>query len=123
LIDCFEISCLFDFFSFKIPIPQTLEEELDFICQFNCEVFPQHSNQSFTIFIQQLEQISFEGLNRISNSKLLKTLSSEDLVIEKEDYLSNIITEMIRKDRHRVILLKDIHFEYVSSISLKSFLK
>jgi hypothetical protein len=51
----------------------------------------------------------------------LKIFSSESLQIENEDYFFKIIFKMIKDTRNRMILLKSVHLEVVSSDLLKKF--
>jgi hypothetical protein len=78
-------------------------------------------DQSLSIAIQNFHIISFEALNKLSNSQLLKILLLESLQIYNEDYLFKIILNMIDLDKNRMILLQTIHFEFVSSDLLKRF--
>jgi hypothetical protein len=121
LIDCFGIPSLFQAISSKIPFPQTLGESLQFISQSYSEFLGAHFNQSMLIIIQNFNLISFDDLNRFSNSHLLKIFSSESLQIENEDYLFQLIIQMIEEDKNRIILLKTVHLEFVSSDLLKKF--
>jgi hypothetical protein len=73
------------------------------------------------LLIQNIENISIENLNRLPNSILEKIFSSPDFQIINEDYLFNLIIQLINIDQTRKYLLKTIKFPYVSSHLLKSF--
>jgi hypothetical protein len=120
LIDCFEINALLSFISSKIPFPQTIEESLQFISKSYCEFFKKQFVQSLSLIIQHFNSLTFKDFDKLTNSQLLKIFSSESLQIENEDYLLDLIMNMINKDKNRMILLQTIRFEFVSSHLLKS---
>jgi hypothetical protein len=121
LIECFGIHNLSQFLSTKIPLPQTFQESLQFLSSSSCEFLKDHYSQSISLIIQHFNLISFEDLNKLSNPHLLKIFSSDSLQLECEDYLFQIIIHMIKEDKNRMILLKTIHFEFVSSELMKTF--
>jgi hypothetical protein len=120
-IDYLGINSLTSFIFAKYPIPQTISQSLTFISKPYCELSEEHFNQSLLILIQNFNFISFEDLNTLPNSYLLKIFFSHFLKVESEDSLFQLILQMIEKDKNRMILLKTIHFEFVSSHLLKIF--
>jgi hypothetical protein len=52
---------------------------------------------------------------------LIKILSSDSLQIESEDYLFELVSKMVRKEKNRMILLKFVKLDYVSGHLLKEF--
>jgi hypothetical protein len=121
LIEYFGINSLFRLTSSKITFPQTLDESLQFISQSFCEYLEEQYHQSLSIIVQNISKLSFEDLSKLSNSHLFKIFSSESLEIENEDYLFKIIAKMIQRDKNRMILLKTVHLEFVSSHLVKKF--
>jgi hypothetical protein len=119
LIDCFGIASLYKIICSKIPLPETLEDSLQFISQPCSELLETHVHQSLSIIIQNFNAISFDDLNKLSNSHLLQIFSSESLQIENEDYLLQLIIRMIEANKNRLLLLKAVHLEFVSTQLLK----
>jgi hypothetical protein len=64
LINCFGINSLLQVIGTKIPIPQTLEESLQFISQSYCDLLEEQFNSSLLIIIQNFNAISFEALKK-----------------------------------------------------------
>jgi hypothetical protein len=121
LNDCFGTSSLFQSISPKVPFPQTLVESLQFIFQLYSEFLEAHYSQSLSLIIQNFNLISFDDFKRLPNSYLLKIFSSESLQIEDEDYLFEMVVQLINEDKNRFVLLQNVHIEFVSSHLLKSF--
>jgi hypothetical protein len=71
--------------------------------------------------IQNIENISFENLNRLPNSILEKIFSSPDLHVLNEDILFDLIIQLIITDSNWKCLSKTIYFAYVSQKMLDSF--
>jgi hypothetical protein len=99
----------------KVPIPQTLADSLQFISTSDCENFEPQFNQSLEIIIQNFSSLSVDELSKLSTSHLLKIFSSESLEIESEDKLLELLISMIKENKQKIILLKTVHFEFVSS--------
>jgi hypothetical protein len=91
LIDCFEIKYFCQYIDSNFPFPQTLEESLQFISYSSCEFLEKQFNKSLSIIIHNFHLLSFDDLNHLSNSNLLKIFSSESLQLENEDYLFQLI--------------------------------
>jgi hypothetical protein len=89
LIDCFEIISLLTVICSQVPIPQTLEELLNFISLSYSDFLEDHFNQSLSIIIQRFNLMSPETLYKLPNSHLIKIFSSDSLQIESEDYYFN----------------------------------
>jgi hypothetical protein len=121
LTDCFGIPSLVEFISPKVPFPKTIEESLHFISNSYSECFESQFHQSLSIIVQNFSLLSYDDLNKLSNSNLLKIISSDDLQIESEDYLFRLIAQMIEEDKNRFILMNYVHLEFVSSPILKNF--
>jgi hypothetical protein len=121
LIDYVQIPCLYLFISSKMLFPQTLEESLQFLSLFQCESLEEQFNQRLSIIIQNFHLLSFYDLKQLSNDHLLKIFSSDSFQIETEDHLFQLIVSMVEEDNNRIILLKTVHFEFVSSHLLKKF--
>jgi hypothetical protein len=73
------------------------------------------------VIIQNFHLVSFDNLQKLSNLHLLKIFSSELFQIENEDHFFQLIRKMIDEDKNRKVLLKTVHFEFVSSHFLKKF--
>jgi hypothetical protein len=121
LIDSFQINYLYKFISSKVPFPHTLDEAIQFLSKSYSKFLKEQFNQSLSIVVQNFNFLSFDALNQFSNSLLFTILSSELLQVKNEDYLFDLIVKMIEEDKNRMILLKSVHFEFVSSHSLKKF--
>jgi hypothetical protein len=121
LIDMFEMNYLYQWVSSKVSNPQTLEESLQFISNSYCNFLKPQLHQSLSIITHNFDLISLDDLNQISTPFLLQIFSSESLQVESEDYLFQLIVNLIEKDNNRMILLKAVHFEFVSSHLLKNF--
>jgi hypothetical protein len=118
LVDFFEITPFIQVICPKVPFPQTLEESIQFISLSYSEFLEAQFQQSLSIIIQNLSLISFDDLDKLPNSHLLKIFSTESLSIESEDYLFQLIIDLIEKDKSRILLLKTVHLEFVSSYLL-----
>jgi hypothetical protein len=122
LSDCFGITSLLQIINSQVPFPQTLQESIDFISQPYCGFLEDHFNHSLKVIIQNFTLISFDELSKLKNSHLIKIFSSDFLQIESEDYLFQIITKMIEKDKNRMLLLRSVKLDYVSNNLLKEFI-
>jgi hypothetical protein len=100
LIDCFGISSLVQILLSKVPVPENIEKSLEFITQHCCEILEEHFNRSLSLIIQNFSSIPVETLNKISNSCLIRIISSDLLQIKSENYLFKIIMKMIEEDQN-----------------------
>jgi hypothetical protein len=123
LINLFGLSSLFEFLCEAIPLPQNLQESLQFLSQCSCEFLPRFFSQSLNLVIQSIEQIGIEQLLCLSNFVLEQIFKSDQLQIENEDYLFSLVVRLIEKDSNRKILLNSIFFPGVSSSLLISYFK
>jgi hypothetical protein len=115
LIESFNINSLYQFISSEYPFPQTVEKSLQFLSRSYSELLKEQFDQSLSVIIQNFDLISFDDLNKLSNSHLLKIFSSENFQIENEDSLFQLIMKMIEENKNRMILLQTLHFEFASS--------
>jgi radical SAM superfamily enzyme len=73
--------------------------------------------------IQNIEQIEIHQLLCLSNFVLEQIFNSHQLQIENENYLFNLVIELIKKDSNRKVLLKSIFYPGVSSSLLISYFR
>jgi hypothetical protein len=123
LIKFFGISSLFDFICANIPIPQNLQQSVEFLSHSSSEFIPQVFNESLNRVIQNLERIEIDQLLSLPNDILEKVFKSDQLQIEAEDYLFNLILELIKRDSNRKVLLKSVFYPGVSTSLLISYFK
>jgi hypothetical protein len=121
LIHCLKMDYLFQFIFSRLPIPHTLEESLQFISQTYHSFCENRFQLSLSIIAENFKLISFDALNKLPNLYLMKIFASESLQVESEDYLFQLVAKMIKRDRNRMVLLKTIKFDYVSSHLFKDF--
>jgi hypothetical protein len=111
LVYIFGFSCLISL----IPIPQTVPEAINFLSIPSCEQFETHFLQSVSILINNFDSLRVEQLDCLCNSALLQIFLSNQLQIDNEDYLFDLIKQLIDKDSKKISLLKTLRFDYLSS--------
>jgi hypothetical protein len=123
LIDFFGLSSLIPFIESKINFPTNSNEILPFIAESSYQIFENKYNHMLTIFIQNISTYSEHDLNLIPLDVLERIFSSQDLVIQNEDAIFALITNLINEDRNKLPLLKYIFFPAVSSHLMMPFFK
>jgi hypothetical protein len=105
LIDLLSLKGLFQFISDKHPQPKTLSDSMKFLLLPSSNRFDQKYDQSITILIQNFAQLSFDDLNQLPNSVLIRIFSSTDLIVEDENTLFKLIIQLIEANPERRSLL------------------
>jgi hypothetical protein len=95
LIDTFSMPCLLPFIPKELLFPQNLQKALYFLSKSFCQDFEQQFNQSISFLLQFFNQISLEQFLSLQSSALLHLFSSNKLKIINEDFLLNLIMNMI----------------------------
>jgi hypothetical protein len=121
LIHLFGFSRLSDFISQNLPLPQNLQDALDFLSNRFCESYPNLFNKSIGIVIHRFSKIILEQYLKLSNSVLEQLFQSPQFQIDHEDILFDLIVDLIARDPNRKSLFKIIYFLRVSTIRLINY--
>lgn len=121
MINFFELSSLNQFILQTLPLPQSLSESIQFLTHPYSQLLPQQTNHSFSILVQNIENLSLDDLDSLTNSQLFQLFTSPKLKIENEDFLFQMTTKLIERNSSRKFLLNSIQFEFVSANLLKQY--
>jgi hypothetical protein len=119
----FGLSSLSQFIYESLPSPKNIGEAIDFLSKPSCEYFSNIFDQSLSIVLNHFAEIRIDQFLRLSNSVLEKLLQSPQLQFENEDFLFNLVVELIRRDSNRKILLKYLFFPGMLSSLLLPFFR
>jgi hypothetical protein len=87
----------------------------------NCQLLDRHFQQSIDILIENIEEISIDEYLQIPNENLLFLFNSSKLSLPDENFLFNLIFQLLQQYFSKNILLQTIYFPLVSSSLLKNF--
>jgi hypothetical protein len=121
LIQFFELSFPFSLISEKLSVPETLSQTISYLSMIGFQTLEHHFHQSLKILFEHFQDISIQTFCSIPIENLENIFSSNELILEDEDQLFNLIINLIKLDYNKKVLLKYIHFEYVSSHFIASF--
>jgi hypothetical protein len=123
LIDFFGLNSLFLFITNNVQIPNTLSEALAYLNHPYSKFIDQPFQASLSILIENIELISVDQLTKLSNLQLEYIFSSSSLKIPNENFVFNLICQLIERNQNRTFLLKTIEFPFVSLNLLTEFFK
>lgn len=119
LFDMFQLTCFSNFLPSKDP-PQSINDSIYFLAQFNFSTFETGILQLLENIISNIINVSVEQLLPLPSSHLYYIFSSDKLVVPNEDFLLSLIVDLIGHNSNLNFLLQTVHYEYVSSSFLKS---
>jgi hypothetical protein len=125
LIDTFNLSCLFERVFGEISQLKTISEAITFLSYFGFENkrFEEYSKSCLSFLVNNFERISFEYFDEMSNEQVQILFSSSEIQMENEDFLFEIILNMIEKKFSRIILIQSVFLGFVSYSLLKEFIE
>jgi hypothetical protein len=104
-------------------LTQNLNEIINFLSKQFCSDFNEQFQGSLSNLMKNIDKLSFEQFLQFHNFVLVSMFSSKELTIPDEDFMLYLLIEMINRDPNRKILLKVIHFPFISSHLLINFLQ
>jgi hypothetical protein len=123
LINLFGLSSLIQFISKDLLAATTIEEAIILLNQIDSIHFKDKYNETILFLIDRIEEMNLNLFLSLSNSAVESIFISDQLQIENEDFLLNLILQMIESVSNRKYLLKTVFFSAVSHSLMKEFLK
>jgi hypothetical protein len=122
LIEYFDLKSLLQFISNSTPLPSNIENSIEFLSNSKCQLLEKHFQQSIDILIENIKEIRIEQYLQIPNENLLFLFTSSKLSIENEDFLFNLIIQLIEQDYSKKYFIIFNLFSFSFIIFIKEFL-
>jgi hypothetical protein len=108
----------------NVLTPQSLDEAIDFLSKSYCCYLEAQFQAAIKILIHNILNISTNQLICLNNTALIHLVLSSELKVPDEDFLLNLINEIIQQDSNRKYLLSYLYYPFVSSnLMIKVFQK
>lgn len=102
-------------------VPSTISETIDILSQESCFNLQKIFNKCLTILTENFFDLHENDISKLSNSALFYLFISPNFQINNENELFIYIQYLIKQNPSRKILLKTIHYPFVSSDYLDTF--
>jgi hypothetical protein len=121
--EVFHLHSLHAFINDFVPFsPKNIEESIQFLSQSCSSSFENIFQQSVLILVENFKKLSFDQINSLSIEALQEILQNDQIQKLNQDYLLNLVLQLIEKDSNKNILLKNIKLNLISSKMMKEFL-